>query len=63
LKRLAKKIGCTVDMLYKHKRGDITMSKTMAKKAERATRIDRLKWMYPKEYGNPWVMVKKLRLI
>ena len=50
---LAKKVGKHVDTLYRAKRNG-TASKELSKELEKITGIDRRKFMYSEEFGDPW---------
>ncbi|MEJ5241922.1 MAG: hypothetical protein WHS87_12055 [Anaerolineales bacterium] len=57
---LAKEIGVNRDTLDKARRRGSTSTKT-AKKLERITGVDRLRFLYPDEYGDPWDEIIDLR--
>ena len=50
---LSEKVGKHVDTLYRAKRNG-TASKELARDLEKITGIDRRKFMYPNEFGDPW---------
>ena len=60
VQELAKEIGVIRDTLDKARRKGTTSTKT-AKELERATGINRLKFLYPDEYGDPWSDIVDLR--
>ena len=53
---LAKELDEKPDVLYKARRNQ-AVSKRLAKKLEDFTGIQRLRWMYPDEFDNPWKIV------
>ena len=55
IKALAEKTNVHVDTLFKIKRGVSGPSPKLAKRLEQVTGVTRLKWLYPDEYGSPWV--------
>lgn len=54
IKKLADLAEIHVDTLFKIKRGTSLPSSKLSKKLEKITGIDRRKWLYPDEFGNPW---------
>ena len=61
IKYLAKKVGVHIDTLFKIKRGASSPSADLAKRLEDETGIDRNKWLYPGEFGNPWDELNQLK--
>jgi transposase-like protein len=57
---LAKQIGVNRDTLDKARRRGSTSTRT-AKKLELTTGVDRLRFLYPDEYGDPWAEIIDLR--
>ena len=57
---LAKRIGVNRDTLDKARRKGTTSTRT-AKKLELMTGVDRLKFLYPDEFGDPWAELLDLR--
>ena len=53
---IAKACNVHIDTIYKAKRKG-HMSRKLAKKLEGITGINRLMWLYPDEYGNPWKLL------
>ena len=53
---LAKACNVHIDTIYKERRNG-HMSRKMAKKLEAITGINRLMWLYPDEFGNPWKLL------
>ena len=53
IKTLAETCNVHTETLFKIKRGVSKSSAKLAVKLEEATGVDRLKWLYPDEYGNP----------
>ena len=53
---LAKEIGESPDVLYKARRNK-AVSKRLAAKLEAITGIQRIRWLYPGEYDNPWKVI------
>ncbi len=53
-KQIADNLGCHIDTIFKYKRRAISPSLEIAKKAEELFGIDRLRFLYPDEYGDPW---------
>jgi ribosome-binding protein aMBF1 (putative translation factor) len=58
---LAEKIGVSRDTLDKARRRGTTSTKT-AKKLEQITGVGRLKFLYPEEYGDPWLDIIDYRI-
>ena len=56
----ARKIKKSAKHVSDLKNGRRGFSPTLAAQAEKITKISRLKWMYPEEYGDPWVELKNL---
>ena len=56
IQTLAEKLDVHPDTLYKAKRNQ-AVSKKLAKKLEELTGVQRLRWLYPEDYGDPWEIV------
>jgi hypothetical protein len=54
---LAKELNVHLDTLYKAKRKG-HMSRKLSRELEKITGIKRLMWLYPDEYGNPWLLLE-----
>lgn len=54
VKEIAEQADVHIDTIFKIKRGNSSPSPSLAKKLEKITGIDRLKWLYPDEFGSPW---------
>lgn len=57
-KKIAEKLGCHIDTIFRFKRRATYPSREMAKKCEQEFGIDRIKFLYPEEYGDPWKELK-----
>jgi len=57
MKILAEACDVHIDTLFKIKRGVSGPSPKLAKILEIETGVDRLKWLYPDEYGDPWLEI------
>jgi hypothetical protein len=53
---IAKELKIHPDTLYKAKRNK-AISKRLAKKLEDLTGIQRLRWLYPDDYGDHWNII------
>lgn len=53
---LAKALDEHPDVIYKARRNQ-AVSKRLAKKLEDLTGIQRIRWLYPDEFDNPWKIV------
>ncbi|BCS94541.1 hypothetical protein DSLASN_01730 [Desulfoluna limicola] len=58
---LSKKAGVHPTTLYKAKAGLTFISPKLAEKLESITGIERCKWIWPKEYGDPWKGLKRVK--
>lgn len=54
IKELSERAGVHIDTLFKIKRNVTRPSPKLAKRLEEITGINRDKWLYPDEFGNPW---------
>lgn len=59
-KLIAEQIGVSNSYISKIFSGDKFPSPHIAKKLEAVTGIDRLAWLYPGEYENPYVETKEV---
>jgi hypothetical protein len=56
MKSIAKELDEKEDTLRKARLRN-AVSKRLAKKLENLTGIQRLRWLYPDEFGNPWDII------
>ena len=54
MKALAESCKVHIDTLFKIKRGVSGPSPKLARLLEKETGIDRRKWVWPDDFGNPW---------
>jgi len=59
MRELAEMVGCHIDTLFRIKGRRNNPSISLAKKLEEMTGIDRRRWLYPDEFGDPWVILYK----
>ena len=51
---IAGMVGVHIDTIFRIKRGDNRPSPDLAKKLEKALKIDRRRWVWPEDFGDPW---------
>jgi hypothetical protein len=55
-------VGCSIDHLYRHRRGENNVSKKLAKSLSEETGILWVKWIHPLEFGSPWDELFPMRI-
>jgi len=54
IRLIAEKMNCHIDTLFRIKSGRNKPSPKLAKKLEQVLGIDRRRWLWPDEFGDPW---------
>jgi len=54
MREVAEMVGCHIDTIFRLKRGDNRPSIDLAVRLEKALGIDRRRWLWPEEFGDPW---------
>ena len=59
VKAISEKVGCHIDTLFRIKSRRNRPSAVLAKKLEETLGVDRRRWMWPEDFGDPWEALKK----
>lgn len=59
MRKIAEEAGCHIDTIFRIKRDDNKPSPNLAKRLEEVTGIDRRRWLWPEDFGDPWLAFKE----
>ena len=54
MRLIAEMVGCHIDTIFRIRRADNMPSPDLAVRLEKALKIDRRRWLWPDEFGDPW---------
>jgi plasmid maintenance system antidote protein VapI len=53
---IAEAVGCHIDTIFRIKRAENRPSIELAVRLEKFLKIDRRRWLWPEEFGDPWAI-------